>query len=62
MIKGSFYFNLFEKIKNREELGFRELQTVERLLNVAEYEEELLDIQIGVEDNKYNLEYVKECK
>lgn len=53
---------LFEKIKDKEDLSFNEMETLERMLVLFSIYDDLLDIQIGIKDNVYDLEYVKSRK
>lgn len=53
-----FEKRIFEKIKNKESLDFNELQMIERLLYLASFHEELLNIQIGLNENELGLEFV----
>lgn len=50
---------ILDKIKNKEDLTLREMQVIERLLLLSSIYDDLLDIQIGLRPNDYNLEYVK---
>jgi hypothetical protein len=52
MKEGSFEYKLFQKIKNREELNFNEIQWIERLLTLSEVNEEILNEQIGLKKSK----------
>ena len=57
-----FEKGILEKIKNKEDLSFNEMQTIERLLTLHSVYNELLSIQIGLYSNNYELEYVKGVK
>lgn len=55
MKEGSFEYKLFQKIKNRKELEFNEIQWIERLLTLSEVNEEILNEQIGLNQKTRNL-------
>lgn len=47
---------LMDKIRNKEDLELNELMTIERSLRLYEVNEDMLDYQIGInDDNKYEL-------
>ena len=54
MKEESFEYKLFQKIKNREELEFNEIQWIERLLTLSEVNEEILNEQIGLNQKTRN--------
>lgn len=54
-----FEKRLFEKIKNKEDLEFNELQFIERLLYLASMHEHILNIQIDLTDNDIGLEFIR---
>ena len=49
---------LFDKIKNKENLDYNELQCIERCLVMHKIYQDLLTSQLGLLENKYNLEFV----
>lgn len=53
-----FERNLFEKIKNKEDLSYSELQYLERVLHMTSLWNHLLNIQIDIEKNDLDLQYV----
>ena len=57
---GKFEQRLFNKIKNKEELDYDELQCIERCLRMHSLYIELLNTQIGVVPNNLKLEYADE--
>lgn len=54
-----FEKRLFEKIKNKEDLDFNELQFIERLLYLASMHERILNIQLDLIDNDIGLEFTR---
>ena len=54
-----FEKRLFEKIKNKEDLDFNELQFIEKLLYLASIHERILNIQLDLIDNDLGLEYTR---
>lgn len=54
-----FEKRLFEKIKNKEDLDFNELQFIERLLYLASMHERILNIQLDLIDNDIGLEFIR---
>ena len=53
-----FERNLFEKIKNKDDLSYSELQYLERVLYMTSFWNHLLSIQINIEKNDLDLQYV----
>ena len=48
-----------EKIKNKEDLDYNEIQAIERLLWLSSFMDHILDIQIGLKPNDLGLEFIK---
>lgn len=55
----AFSKRTLEKIKNKEDLDYNEIQTIERLLWLDSFMEHILDIQIGLKPNDLGLEFIK---
>lgn len=55
----AFSKRILEKIKNKEDLDYNEIQAIERLLWVSSFMEHILDIQIGLKPNDLGLEFIK---
>ena len=55
----AFSKRILEKIKNKEDLDYNEIQAIERLLWLSSFMDHILDIQIGLKPNDLDLEFVK---
>ena len=55
----AFSKRILEKIKNKEDLDYNEIQAIERLLWLSSFMDHILDIQIGLKPNDLGLEFVK---
>lgn len=55
----NFEKKLFDKIKNKENLDYNELQCIERCLVMHKIYLEILSSQVGLLENKYDLEFVE---
>lgn len=56
---GEFEKRFFEKIKNKEDLNFNELQCIERLLYLSLMHEHILNIQLDLESNDLGVEAIR---
>lgn len=50
-----FEKELFDKIRNKEDLDFNELQYLERMLYIGQIWDKILNIQVGVSPNTLGL-------
>ena len=55
----AFSKRTLEKIKNKEDLDYNEIQAIERLLWLSSFMDHILDIQIGLKPNDLGLEFIK---
>lgn len=50
--------NLFNKIRNKEDLTYVELQYIERALTLKEIDKIISNMQVGIDSNEFNLELI----